>query len=323
MTNCIDNLDTKNIEKIGKILDINLHFNENPDVEKLKNILTIYKKYDDFMEILNFLNKTERKNINQFIFKIQKLVTNYINSNKLMNNFDFDKVQKETNEIKSIINYKKLKNYKKYGEVHSNFRVEIDMESANFTSLKIVSKEKINKDENWEMFLRKIVPYDIRSDNNKNKVNEIVGTVTPIPDCFYKSKFLRLMALSKFQKRLRIVWENEILKTLEKFCKLNLKNNFQFNSDEFLIDVTDFNEADRIISQLRPIPDYFRIKKYEIYPLNEYTIKYPNYNKILADYVKDHYYIRIYQNGTRNYDLHGINSYDRPYLKEFFDSIFQ
>jgi len=263
----IHNIKDGALIKIGKFLGISLSFREPKTRDEIEEIIKLRGKYDDFCQIINFLNKTKRNDPNSFMFKVKKIVGNHINSQSFYKDCDIKELKSKVNKLKGTLKYNKSTSYA-ISENDGKSYLSIDIRSANFTSLKRLSTQSKHSFETiqvktWSDYLRSLIPNDTRSNSKRNQENGTAGLVFEIPNCIYESKFFRQFILGDLHK-LRFAWELTNLQLLSKFCDLNLDNRVCVNSDELIIEISNFEEADKIVNLLNPNLDVFRIRKFRL-----------------------------------------------------------
>ena len=252
----LDNCKESLIQQIGKIVGISLAFIKR---ENIKHALILRDKYDDFIEIINFINNSGRNNINPFLHKVKKEI-NKIKSKKWYKNIDMEKITSKRAELIKL-KTNTVKNYSNWGHDMKYF-LSIDIRSANYTVLKEISNGEI-QDDTWSDYLKRIYPNDTRTERSKNINEGKNGLVTKIPDCIYESKWFRQFILSDL-KKLQVLWEIKNLNMLKQVHDLNLINTICVNSDEVIIFVDNYDEADKIVKLISPDETTFRVKKFQL-----------------------------------------------------------
>ncbi len=290
----ITTIPRKSLIKMGKMVGVSFSYDqiENQEIE---SILKLRGKYEDFMAILDFLNLTCRSNINHFIFKVKKIIGNHIKSKEYYQEVDIDDVVSKIKIIKESTEgkYNHVRSYC-IGPNEGKRFLSIDIRTANFTVLKKISGGEILETA-WSDYFRKLVPNDIRTNRKRNIENNVAGIPFDIPSCIYESKFLRQFILGDL-KKLRFLWELMNLQLLSKFVDLGIKNNVCVNSDEIIIEVSDYCEADNIVKLLSPDPNVFRVKKFTLIKIGD----------------KKNYMLKLYSDGTKI--LCNVNPSDYPDL---------
>lgn len=253
-------MDSKNLYNIGKILGIKIDKNEK-DTDKMIEFFKTLDKYNEYLEILSFLKLSGRNNLTHFMFKVKKVITDEISNKDYYKNIDTNEFKKEINQIKNSLKYNPMKDC--YSDVNDSKKfISLDIKSANFTSLKLISNGQIIL-EKWSDYFKYVVPNDIRSDRMSNKNNMVSGVITVIPDCIYESKFMRQFILGDLLK-LKFVWELINLKMMKSICDLNIQNSIYMNSDEIIIQVNNYEEADKLISIIPFDSKVYNVKKFTI-----------------------------------------------------------
>ena len=257
--NCRDKL----VHQIAKIIGISLG---GMNKEYIKDALILRNKYDSFMEILNFINNSGRTSINPFLFKVKKEFDK-IKSKDWYKDIDMDEIVNERKELlklkdMTIRNYANWQNDMKYF-------LSIDIKSANFTVLKEISKGGDIHEESWSDYLKRVYPKDVRTERNRNILEDKNGLVTEIPDCIYESKWFRQFLLSDLNK-LQVLWEIKILNLLKSIIALSLENKICVNSDEIIIMIDNYDEGDQIVKLVSPNEATFRIKKFQLTKVDGY-----------------------------------------------------
>jgi hypothetical protein len=311
----LENISDTDFSDITKLLDVTLP----TDRQNAKEILELYGKYNDFCSILNFLNDTKRSHLKEFTFKIQTQVKQYFKSQPFYKNTDFNTLNQTLKVLKQSTKYPKIPNYKDIQRNDGIWMLQIDIRSANYTVLRLLSNNSLPK--SWEEFLRQLVPSDIRSNSISNKEKGIAGMEYAIPDVFYRSKFFRLFCISDLQNNLRIIWETYNLTLVQQFCSLNLPNKLYVNSDEVCIQLDSSDQAEEIIKALALDPDIFKIEKYKLYRINDFIKSINISHEFEVKEYAAHYMIKILSD-QRKYSLVHIESYDRPILTKLFNNYF-
>jgi hypothetical protein len=247
-------MEKKTLVKIGKILGIPLSFRKPKTTQEIEEILKLHNKYKDFCNIIDFLNKTKRENISSFMFKIKNIVQNHIESQSFYKNVTTKKIQSRDFETKVKSFYIDSSDQKYF--------LSIDIKTANFTCLKRLARKEIIQ-EKWSDYLRFLVPNDERSNSKYNQESGTAGIIFEIPSCIYESKFFRQFVLGNLVK-LKYEWEFLNLELLNKFLELKLNNKVCVGSDELIIEVVDYDEADKIVNLLSPDPNIFRITNFQL-----------------------------------------------------------
>jgi hypothetical protein len=265
----LDNISDKAVVKIGKLVGITFPDSSLSDRQEISRIIKNRGKTDDFMSIIDFMNASSRDDITDFMFKVKKVVNGYINSLQFYKDADVEKMKQETIDIRKTLKFNQIKAYC-IDENDGKTYVSFDIQSANFTSLKLISGGKIIG--TWETFLRGLVPNDVRSASKRNVEMNVAGLTVEIPNCLYESKFFRQFLLGDL-KKLKFIWELENIKYLAKICEMGLGNAICVNSDELVIEVQNYDEADRIVGLL-PQSSIHRIKKFRVTKIDGYSKNY-------------------------------------------------
>lgn len=267
--NQIDTLSDKVIFGLGKIVGINFPESSLSDKNDIIKIIKNRGKYNDFMSLVNFMNKSHRNNIIELLQKVKRTIESYIQSLQFYKDINVDDIKNKTLDIKDKLKFNKKTAY--LLDINdSNKYLSFDIQSANYTSLKIISNGQIT--ETWDEFFRRLVPNDVRTASKRNIEANIVGLTVDIPNCFYESKYVRQYVLGDL-KKLRIIWEYENIKYLQKICELNLQNNICVNSDEIVIEVKDYDEADNIKKMIQ-LNNIHRVKEFQIFKIDGYKKNY-------------------------------------------------
>jgi len=196
-------------------------------------------------------------------------------------------------DIRKTLRFNQIKAYC-LDENDGKTYVSFDIQSANFTSLKLISGGKLTG--MWTEFLKGLVPNDVRSASKKNVEMNVAGLTVEIPNCLYESKFFRQFLLGDL-KKLKFIWELENIRYLAKICELGLANNVCVNSDELVIEVRDYDEADRLIGSL-PVSGIHRIKKFRMAKIDGY---------------QKNYMLKSFQDGSKQ-----LMNVDPPYYDELY-----
>lgn len=269
MDNLLDNISDKVIIGIGKIVGIHFPESSLSDKNKVMKIIKNREKYNDFMSIVDFMNKSHRNNIIELLQKTKRIIESYIQSLQFYKDINVDDIRNKTADIKDKLKFNKKTAY--LLDINDNNKyISVDIQSANFTSLKIISNGQIT--DTWDEFFRRLVPNDVRTASKRNIEANIVGLTIDIPKCFYESKYVRQYVFGDL-KKLRIIWEYENVKYLQKISELNLQNNICVNSDEIVIEVKDYDEADNI-KKMVPFNNIHRIKEFQIFKIDGYRKNY-------------------------------------------------
>jgi hypothetical protein len=269
----VNNIKKSSLNKIGKILGISFQTGLNP-----VDTLLARGKTKEFNDIITFMNDSGRDSINSFIFKVQKTVSTYVKKNKAYVNVDLVAITKQRDELENVKYNQRFQpcsesatNNQVTGnpstwENDKNFFLSLDIRSANYTVL----AEVLNINVSWTDFLKQLVPFDVRTGRVKNEIKGISGKMTTIPECIYESKWFRTFLLGKCRK-LQVLWEIKNLTLLQKVINLNIKNRIYVNSDEIIIKISDYKEGRAIVDLLDDIPDTFRVRKFQIKKVTEYS----------------------------------------------------
>lgn len=299
----IFNVKDKSLLRITKLVGVTLA--QVTDRKEVEDNLKIRGKYNDVLSIIDFMNLTKRTDITDFMFKVKKTVFAYINSQIYYSELDIQKVKDEIIELEKVLIFNKGKSYT-ISENDGKTFLSLDIESANFTALKEMSQSnpgQIDIDMTWPCYLKTLIPNDYRSASRKNVEQGLANLSFEIPDCIYTSKFFRQFILGDLTK-LKYVWELKNIKMLSTICKLNLNNYTCVNSDEIIIMVQDYNEANTII-KLLDIPQGFRVKKFELYKIK--------------DNEDQNYMIKRYEDGTQVL----VNVHPPDYIKFYKKFIYR
>ena len=203
----LDNINNSSIIKICKILGVSLIPGKTLDDqyrEEIKNTLILRGKYDGFNEILDFINKSGRNNINSFLFKVKKEIDK-ISSEDWYKNINLDEIKAKRANLEKL-KENKLRSYAHTGN-DKQYWLSIDIKSANFTMLREIGNIL---EDTWPKYLKRVYPNDVRTDRNRNVELGMNGLITEIPDCIYESKWFRQFLLSDLNK-LPVLWEIKIL----------------------------------------------------------------------------------------------------------------
>ena len=220
------------------------------------------------------MNKTNRKDISEFIFKAQKTIATHIKEQSYYKNLDTNKLKEEYAILQKETICNRVKSYA-ISDNDGKYFLSIDIETANFTVLKEISnyheQEYIDIDMTWPDYFKQLVPNDCRSTSKRNVMKGLAGLSFDIPNCLYESKHFRQVILGDLGK-LKHLWELKNIKLLNSFSKLGLNNPVTVNSDEIIIEVMDYMEADKII-ELLSIPKGFRVKKFRLLKIDGFEQK--------------------------------------------------
>jgi len=289
----LDNISDKAVLKIGKLVGITFPEALLSDRQEIRRIISNRGKTDDFMSIVDFMSKSGRNDITDFMFKVKKVVHNYIESLQFYKDADIDKIKQEMIDIRKTLRFNQIKAYC-LDENDGKTYVSFDIQSANFTSLKLISGGKLTG--MWTEFLKGLVPNDVRSASKRNVEMNINGLTVEIPECLYESKFFRQFLLGDL-KKLKFIWELENIRYLAKICELGLTNSICVNSDELVIEVRDYDEANKMV-KLLPISLIHRLKKFRIERINGYS---------------KNYMLKSFQDGSKQ-----LMNVDPPYYDALF-----
>lgn len=248
--------------------------------QRIIELFKLHGVYNDYLEMLVFIEKANRSDLNPFLFKIQRAVTQYIAKQPSYVNIDTTTLETETKALRSRLQYNNMKYYACDANDGKSY-LSMDIRSANFTMLRRLLRGSVVAD-NWPDFLRSLVPNDTRGS----------GEVTMIPACIYQSKFLRQFFLGPSNK-LKYVWELENVQQLEKICQLNISNRIHVQSDEIVIEVSNYEEADALLQRI-PVPPIYRVRKLTLQSL-------PGYRKNTM--------LRLFSDGTKSL----INAHPEEY----------
>lgn len=241
----------KTLSRLCDIFSIKAPESLFDNTDKVIEVLKMHKVYDDSLAILSFMKACNRDDINPFLYKLQKLVSKHIEQQDFYLKVDISLIQDETNALRKSLQYNKMKYYAHAGN-HGKCFLSLDIRAANFMALKKIGGPSVSGD--WPTYFNSIVPNDTRGS----------GEVTAIPDCIYSSKYLRQFLLGSLTK-LKYIWELENLKQLQRLLTSDVynekKNPVYVQSDEIVVLVNDYQEADRIIKSLNVDPIY-RIRKF-------------------------------------------------------------
>ena len=308
----INTLPKKSLKRILEVLGIKLLDFQLSDRNQIVDIIQVRGKYHDLISILNFMNETKRTDITDFMFKVQKTVTQHINSQQYYKDVNIEKIKEATIDLQKSLKYNKVKTFYIHHYDQKMF-LSIDIESANFTVLKEISqghKDQMDMSMTWPTYFKQLIPNDCRSASKKNIEQNIANLSFDIPNCFYESKFFRQFILGNSDK-LKYLWELKNIQLLEKICKLGLDNSICINSDEIIIQIQDYDEATQILSALQVIPLGFRVQKLKLHKIDYYVPnymfkEYNNCNKVLVN-VHPEDYDKLYRlcilpslNATKN-----------------------
>lgn len=279
------------ITKIAKLIGVSLP--EKIKKEEIEQILKTRGKYEDFVKISTFTTLSGRDDINEFMFKVKKVVETHIKSSSFYKEVVEEEIKKQTNEIRKKLRFNQISSYgidQNDGKTYLSF----DIQSANFTALKLISGGIIS--ETWPEFLKRLFPLDVRSESKKNVELKVAGLSVEVPDCLYESKFFRQFLLGDL-KKLRFIWELENLKYLASICESGIDNPICVNSDELVIEVKDQENA-LVLMQILPKSNMHRSKIFELKKLDGY---------------KKNYLLKVFSDGSKQ-----LMNVDPLYYDELF-----
>ena len=272
----INKFSVKTIDNIAKIIGIKLPYRKS-NVQTLEEYFKFYNKEQELYDILNFLVISQRPNIHEFMYKLKNKIGKGLQKQKKYKEVNQEKIEEEIELLNKQLIYNHMKSYQSIDN-EGKYYLSLDIRSANFTVLKQVMGGLIHEN-SWSEYFKRRFPKDVRSDSRKNQELGIVGQSYDVPQCLYESKYLRQFIIGDLTK-LKFLWELENLKLLQKVCDIGINNLICVNSDELIIEVKDYDEADKIINELNPINDMFRIKKFRLQKINDYK----NQNYLLKEF---------------------------------------
>lgn len=291
----MENLPNKIISDIGKIVGIQFN-SKNENINDCKNILEFKGKLDEFSSIVDFMNKTGRKKIYTFMSKVKNKIQKYISEQSFYKDINLDDIKQQKDILQQTLKYTKIKTYN-IDDNANKYYLSLDILSANFTALKYISNGLIQS-KTWPEYFKLLVPNDIRSSSQRNINSSVDGITTDIPEAIYNSKFLRIFILSGLNK-LQHIWEFLNLKMLSYILNIeNISKEILVNSDEIIINVKDYNEANNIMSKISTFQnfDIFRIRKFQLliidvsYRSKNYLYKlFEDGNKCLVNVKSEHF----------------------------------
>jgi hypothetical protein len=203
-----------------------------------------------------------RDEIHPFIWKVQRQIGKSIK----LNNYDRVHTTKKLNELKQKImkdsDIQKPDIYHIPNENNSNnLFLRFDIISANYNMIRLINSDY---PQTFEDYFKKIIPIDKRTN----------GTFTNIPDCIYKSKFLRVVTLSKINvKSLYNLYTCELTEKLIKIMeKLEIKPTIYLGLDEVCIKLENMSQALDIIGEIKFDESIFRYEMLHLEIINEKSL---------------------------------------------------
>lgn len=206
-------LSEKAIIHLGKLLDLHLFTFTN---ENLTEVCQIHGKLDELEQCKAYLVFNQYDNFNKLLFHTQGSLTDFVTKEMKYKEIRLDPLQKETKEIKE--NFPKLARQWALKENCGQRFISLDMRSANWTVLK-----------------------EILGIEPEVTFADYVQTFCPeagVPRCLLESKYFRQFVLGQLRK-LKIIWELETCRLLQKILKKVQPNMIVLNSDEI---VFEYNE---------------------------------------------------------------------------------
>lgn len=244
--------------RLAEIFGIKIPDSVSVDQEKVIEIFKLHNRHDDYLEMIVFMKKADRENLNPFLFKIQKIITQYITTQPWYINVDIQVLQTETKQLIDSLKYNQIKYYADDRNDGKSF-LSLDIKAANFMALKKIAGDNVKTD-SWSEFFKSLIPNDTRG----------TGEVTSIPQCIYTSKFIRQFILGE-AKKLKYIWQLENTRQLHNVCSMNIDNAIYINSDEIVITIDNFEEGDKILSNMVINKSIYRIRKFTLKKIPGYS----------------------------------------------------
>lgn len=166
--------------KIAKLVGVNIGEVSVQTQEDIETILRNHQKYDDYKEVLDFVQASGRKSIAEFMFKAQKVVVAYVKAQPFYEAVQTQLLKQQLLDLRKTLQFQQVNAYATHDNDGKTF-VSFDIQAANFSCVKLISNGAITG--TWPEFFKKILPNDTRSNSKRNMEKQTAGLTLDIPLC--------------------------------------------------------------------------------------------------------------------------------------------
>ncbi len=236
---------------------------------------------DDFLQVMKFVRESQRTGISTFVSKMTKLFTNFVSNSPGYQSFDEAACKAKSTaikeELKTTNGVSVVLSFENQGGVNKRY-VSCDIICANFTCVKKLLD--LDMALTWYEFFKALVPYDERGQSHRNVRDGTAGQKCVLPECLYRSKYMRVHILSCLPK-LQILWEYEALLLAKWITSTNVV--MSIKSDEVILLANDrgVHEALELFLQNYESISLFRVRCYVLANIPGFRLD--NFVKMYSD----------------------------------------